>query len=419
MRVAPFIAVTLVLSALLTRTAIAGPALVFDTSNGKVLYAQDIDDHWYPASLTKIMTAYLMFDAIKKGRLKRDQKISVSKTAHRQPPSKIGLPVGGKMSVEMALKSLIIKSANDVAVMVGEAISGSVDKFVADMNATAKRLGMTRTRFVNPNGLPAAGQVTTARDLAKLARAVLKDFPEYNHYWSLPSMRIGKIRLRSHNKLLKTFEGADGMKTGFICDSGFNVVATATRNGRKLVAIVLGEESGASRTLRAASLLDYGFQQQAWKTIFNTQTVDNMAFDPKPAAVVSVREEVTSWSCSRKKKKKKKIIKKKSTKTKKSAKPKTIKQKSSSAKPAKKKPVAKAVKTKQAPAKKPKAAKEKAAAPSPAPTVTGTVAPAGGKTKAGKCSHCHSVEIGTAARNSTSVGLDTGPEPLIAISGIV
>ncbi len=381
MRVTPFIAVTLVLSAFLTRTATAGPALVFDTSNGKVLYAEDIDDHWYPASLTKIMTAYLMFDAIKKGRLKLDQKILYSRTARRQPPSKIGLPVGGKMSVELALKSLIVKSANDVAVMVGEAISGSVDKFVADMNATAKRLGMTRTRFVNPNGLPAAGQVTTARDLAKLARAVLRDFPEYNHYWSLPSMRIGKIRLRSHNKLLKTFEGADGMKTGFICDSGFNVVATATRNGRKLVAIVLGEESGASRTLRAASLLDYGFQQHAWKTLFNTQTVDNIAFDPKPKAVVSVREEVTSWSCSRKKKKKKRTIKKKKSTKKKSTKAKNVSKKTSSAKPAATKPVTKAAKPKTAPAPaaKPKAKAEKSTAATAPPAVTGTVKQPGPK----------------------------------------
>jgi D-alanyl-D-alanine carboxypeptidase len=175
------------------------------------------------------------------------------------------LPVGGEMTVDLALQALIIKSANDVAVMLAEAISGSEPAFVAQMNVTAKRLGMTRTTFMNTNGLPAPEQVTTARDLAKLARAIIAEFPEYAHNWAAPNMRLGKNRLTTHNGLLQSFEGADGMKTGFTCDSGFNIVASATRDGRQLVAVVLGDASSGERNVRAASLLEFGFQQQGWK----------------------------------------------------------------------------------------------------------------------------------------------------------
>ena len=193
-----------------------------------------------------------------------------------QPPSKIGLPVGGEMTVDQGLQALIIKSANDVAVMLAEAVAGNEAAFVTNMNAAAKRLGMSSTVFVNPNGLPAPAQVTTARDLAKLARAIINDFPEYAHYWAKPEMRLGKNRLVTHNGLLRSFEGADGMKTGFTCDSGFNVVATASRDGRRIIAVVLGEASSAERNVRAASLLEYGFQQTGWKQLFNSTTIDNM-----------------------------------------------------------------------------------------------------------------------------------------------
>jgi hypothetical protein len=234
MRLKPLMVVALFAIVVAVRPATAGPALLFDASDGKVLYAEEMDDQWHPASLTKIMTAYMAFKAIKDGKLHLDDKVICSDLANQQPPSKIGLPVGGEMTVELALQALIIKSANDVAVMLAEKISGNELQFVADMNATARDLGMTRTTFANPNGLPAFNQVTTARDLAKLARAVSAEFPQYAPYWAMTQMRIGKIRLASHNGLLKTFEGADGLKTGFICDSGFNVVASATRDGRRL-----------------------------------------------------------------------------------------------------------------------------------------------------------------------------------------
>jgi len=256
-----------------------------------------MDDQWHPASLTKIMTAYLAFKAIKAGKLRMDEKVICSELAFKQPPSKIGLPIGGELTVETALQALIIKSANDVAVMLAEKISGSELQFVADMNAAARDLGMTRTVFSNANGLPAVGQVTTARDLAKLARAVATEYPEYAEYWAMTQMRIGKIRLASHNGLLKTFEGADGLKTGFICDSGFNVVASATRDGRRLMAVVLGEPSGGDRNVRAASLLEHGFQQLGWKQIFNQATIDNLPVPTEARGPISVRATIQSWDC--------------------------------------------------------------------------------------------------------------------------
>lgn len=274
-----------------------GPALLFEAQDGRILYAEDPDDHWHPASLTKIMTAYLTFEALKGGRLTLEQRIPYSLNAQSQPPSKLGLHVNATLTVDQALKALIIKSANDVAVMLAEAIDGGQVEFVARMNRTAQRLGMSRTTFVNPNGLPAPEQVTTARDLGKLARAALRDYPEYQSYWSMFDARIGKIHIGTHNGLLRTFQGADGMKTGFICDSGFNVVASATREGRQIMAVVLGEATGAQRTLRAATLLEHGFQSYGWKQLFNhTESLDGTPVDGA-RAVTSVRKEVRSFEC--------------------------------------------------------------------------------------------------------------------------
>jgi D-alanyl-D-alanine carboxypeptidase len=312
----------LLIAGLGCKDVIAGPALLFDVGNNKVLYAEEPDSLWYPASLTKMMTAYLTFEAIKSGKLTLKSKISCSANARKQPPSKIGLKVGGAMSLDLALKSLIVKSANDVAVMLAEAVAGSEAAFVARMNATAKQLGMTRTNFVNPHGLPAAAQLTTARDLAKLARAVVTKYPEYAHYWSMSHMRIGKTKLRSHNGLLRSFKGADGMKTGFICDSGFNIIASATRDETRLVAVVLGDSSSAERNVRAKSILEYGFAQPGWKQLFNSTTIDNLPMTPNASGVRSVRKSIASWSCNpekartaKKRRRKKNNTAKKSKKT--------------------------------------------------------------------------------------------------------
>jgi D-alanyl-D-alanine carboxypeptidase len=286
-----------VLSVLAAGPVSAGPALLFEPSTGKVLYFEDPDSLWHPASLTKIMTAYIAFEAVKQGKIKLDDKIACSLVATLQPPSKIGLEVGGQLTVEQALEAVIIKSANDVTVMLAEAISGSETAFVQKMNETAKRLGMTRTSFVNTNGLPDPGQITTARDLARISRAVITDFPEFAHYWAMPDMRLGRRRLGTHNALLKTFPGADGLKTGFTCDSGFNVVASATRDGRRLMAVVLGETSGNERAVRAASLLEHGFQTYGWKEVFNQTTIDNLPEDPGAKGIATVRDQVVSWDC--------------------------------------------------------------------------------------------------------------------------
>lgn len=295
-----------------------GPALVFDPSDGQVLYAEDLDDQWHPASLTKIMTAYLTFEALKTGKLTLDQRIPYSERAQAQPPMKLGLHVGATLTVDQALKAVIIKSANDVAVVLAEAIGGTQPGFVSLMNQTAQRLGMTRTTFVNASGLPAPMQVTTARDLAKLAQAVLKDYPEHIGYWSMFNAKIGKILIGTHNGLLRSFEGADGMKTGFTCDSGYNVVASATRDGRQIMAVVLGESSGAKRTVRAATLLEHGFHTYDWKRLFNgAEKIDSMAIETSARPVTSVRKSVRSYDCgnapARKRPAKKPIAKKKGT----------------------------------------------------------------------------------------------------------
>ena len=256
--------------------ASAGPALVFEPYNGTVLYAEDPDAQWFPASLTKLMTAYVTFQALKAGTVTPDTKVTCSRTAAMQAPSKLGLPVGGSITLDVALKVLIVKSANDVAVMIAEAVAGSQDAFIARMNEAAQQLGLTRTRFANVNGLPDERQVTTARDLAKLARAIIVEFPEHSDLFSSIQVQVGKKIMRTHNSLLVSFPGADGMKTGFICESGFNVVASATRDGRKLVAVVLGEPSVASRNDRAAELLDTGFRRYFWKSLFGS-SLDGLA----------------------------------------------------------------------------------------------------------------------------------------------
>ena len=294
---ARIVAILVGIAAHMGATAWAGPALLFDASDGKVLYAEDQDDQWHPASLTKIMTAYVVFEALKDGKLTLATKISCSQHASSQPPTKVGLAVGAQMTVEKALQALIIQSANDVAVMLAEAVAGSHEAFVERMNATAARLGMTRTKFVNANGLPDAEQVTTARDLAKLARAVWRDYPDHARLWSLLDVHIGKRHFGTFNGLLANYAGADGMKTGFTCDSGFNVVASATREGHKLIAVVLGENTGGERSLRASSLLEHGFQTYAWKALFPSNSIDTMPMTDDAKGPTTIRKTVISWVC--------------------------------------------------------------------------------------------------------------------------
>jgi D-alanyl-D-alanine carboxypeptidase len=271
-------AIPALLLALTPLAAKAGPALVLEPKSGIVVYAEDADQLWHPASLTKLMTAYITFEALRDGKLSLADKVTCSEHAMSQPPSKVGTPVGAEMTVDLALKALIVKSANDVAVMLAERIAGSEPAFVERMNETAKRLGMTRTHYANANGLPNDEQVTTARDMAILARAIFTEFPDHASLFSLPSFKIGKRTLHTHNGFLKTYEGADGMKTGFICTSGFNVVASATRGDLHMIAVVLGAESSGARTARATQLAQYAFDYYPWKAMFSTK-LDQMAVD--------------------------------------------------------------------------------------------------------------------------------------------
>jgi D-alanyl-D-alanine carboxypeptidase len=278
--------------------AIAGPTLLFEPASGRVLYAEEVDDQWHPASLTKMMTAYLTFQAIKAGKLKLDTPITYSEAAHKMPPSKIGLPVGATLPVDLALQSVIVKSANDIAVALAEAVGGSEAAFVEQMNATARRLGMSRTVFRNPHGLHAPEQVSTARDLARLAVAVVRDFPQHAHYWGQSQMQFGQIQITSHNGLFKTLPGADGIKTGFICDSGYNMVASATREGVRLMAVVLGERTAADRNQRAAELLEHGYLTRDWKALLGArQTLASLPLSRDAKDAASIRTSVIATEC--------------------------------------------------------------------------------------------------------------------------
>jgi D-alanyl-D-alanine carboxypeptidase len=269
------------------RAAQASPSIVIDAETGLVIYAEDADHPWYPASLTKLMTGYLTFEAIRDGKLSPEDTVPCSARANSQPPSKLGLRAGAEIKVDLALKALLIKSANDVAIMLAERVGGSEEAFVARMNETAQRLGMSGTKFFNANGLPHDQQVTTAHDMAVLGRALLKEFPQYSYYYSIPSFEFAGREIRTHNELLRTYEGADGMKTGFICASGYNLVASATRGERKMVAVVLGARSGRIRALRAAALIEHGFEYYNWKTLFSS-SIDNSPAEP--AAGVTPRD---------------------------------------------------------------------------------------------------------------------------------
>jgi D-alanyl-D-alanine carboxypeptidase len=248
---------------ILPTAALAGAeaTLLVEADTGKVLHAENATMPWYPASTSKLMTVYVTLQAVKQQRITLDTLFTFSGRAVSQAPSKIGLKAGSQMTVDNLLKILMVKSANDVAVVLAEGVSGSVEGFSAEMNSTSKNLGMTQSNWVNPNGLPAEEQISSARDLAILARALLHDFPEYDMYWHIPAIQLGKKYMRNYNTLIGRYEGADGMKTGFICASGFNLVASASRNGKRLIAVVLGSPSSPYRAAKAAGLLERGFHR--------------------------------------------------------------------------------------------------------------------------------------------------------------
>lgn len=228
---------------------------VIDANNGHVLYEDQADEYRYPASLTKMMTLYLTFDALSKKRISLHDKMPVSKYAAGRPPTKIGVPAGGTLEVEEAIYSLVTKSANDASVTLAEYLAGSESDFAAMMTRTAHKLGMTRTTYKNANGLPDSGQRTTARDQAKLGLALREHFPQYYKYFSTRSYSFRGRHLGNHNRVLGRMDGVDGIKTGYINASGFNLVTSIKRDGKSLVAVVMGGRSGRSRDNHMVDLL--------------------------------------------------------------------------------------------------------------------------------------------------------------------
>lgn len=233
----------------------ATPLLLMDMQTGQILYEQDAGRPWHPASLTKLMTALVTFNAIANGRLNLESHVTVSARALREPPSKVGLPVDTAMTLEVALNFLLVKSANDISVAIAETVSGSVDAFVVEMNQMATAIGMTASNFTNPHGLHNRAQTVSARDMAILTLTIRQNFPQYDSIFQTAEVRLGGSRLESNNNLLTDFTGTDGMKTGFVCSAGLNIVATVNRGGKRLLAVVMGAASGRERSERAAQMI--------------------------------------------------------------------------------------------------------------------------------------------------------------------
>ncbi|MDR5898973.1 D-alanyl-D-alanine carboxypeptidase [Halomonas vilamensis] len=235
--------------------------IVVDLDNGEVLYAENADARRYPASLTKMMTLYLAFEALEEGTLRLDQALPVSRYAAAKPAVKLWLAAGSSIPVDTAIRALAVRSANDVAAVVAEALGGTEPRFAQMMTAKAREMGMHATTFRNASGLPDDAQVTTARDMLTLSVRVMQDFPQYYHYFGLQEFVYRGTKHKSHNRLVKNYPGADGLKTGFIRASGFNVATTATRGERRLVGVVMGGFSSQSRDTHMADLLNRSFMR--------------------------------------------------------------------------------------------------------------------------------------------------------------
>jgi D-alanyl-D-alanine carboxypeptidase len=250
-----FLLVTILPALVLVDKAKAGPHLVFDYQTGRVYSQSDAFDRWYPASLTKMMTAYTVFREIKAGRLSGLSPVKISEYALSQPPSKMGFPVGTVLNMDAAIKIILVKSANDIATAIAESSAGSVDAFAALMNKYAREIGMNNSNFVNPHGLFDERQYTSAYDLGLLARRIYQEFPKEASYFAIPAIKVGKRTLQNHNALIQRYPGTIGMKTGFVCAAGLNIVVSAKVRGKTLITVVLGGKTGRERNIEAARLL--------------------------------------------------------------------------------------------------------------------------------------------------------------------
>ena len=252
-------------------------AFVVDANTGQVYYARNADDQLFPASLTKMMTLYMAFEALETGKFTLNQPLPVSRRAAGQAPSKLGLKAGQTITVEHAINALSVKSANDVSTVMGEAIGGTEANFARLMTKRARALGMSGTTFMNASGLPNSRQKSTARDMATLGKALLENFPDKYRYFSKLTFKHGDRTYRNHNKLLRSYEGMDGIKTGYIRASGFNLVASAERDGVRLIGVVFGGKTGQSRDAHMASLLNRSWAKAQSNSTFAAAPV------PKPA----------------------------------------------------------------------------------------------------------------------------------------
>ncbi|MHC5306017.1 D-alanyl-D-alanine carboxypeptidase family protein [Bartonella sp. LJL80] len=269
----------------------ANPYIAVDVATGRVLAHHEAFDRWYPASLTKMMTAYVTFRALQAGEVTPQTRVTISAAAAKAPPSHSGYKPGSVLDLDTALSITMVKSTNDLATAIGETVGGSQAAFVDRMNAEAQRLGMFGSHFANANGLPDPNNYSTARDIAVLAVQIRREFPQYAHYFSIPAIDFGdgrKIEQNSNN-LIGRFSGADGMKTGFICASGFNLAASATRNGRTIVAVVLGAERIDQREALAAKLLNDGFANQGSS---QTTLATLQPYGTKLAQITNVRDQI-------------------------------------------------------------------------------------------------------------------------------
>ena len=257
--------------------SLASPAaVVIDGDTGAVLYQKNMNHRHYPASLTKMMTLYLLFEALERGDIALDSRLKVSARAAGQPNSKLGLRKGKRIRVRDAVLALIVKSANDVATVVAEALAGSEVAFAKLMTVKARALGMKRTSFRNASGLPNRGQLSTAHDMALLGLALYRDFPQYYKFFSFTDFRYGGKTYRGHNKFVTSYDGADGLKTGYIRSSKFNLAASAKRRGKRLFAVVLGSGSPDRRDRQMANLLDGAFSELA------KMRIASVTFSPTP-----------------------------------------------------------------------------------------------------------------------------------------
>jgi D-alanyl-D-alanine carboxypeptidase len=234
-------------------------SIVIDAATGRVLQEDNADAQRYPASLTKMMTLYMIFEAIDAGKIKLGTQLNVSKHAANMSPTKLGLEAGDQIAVRDVILGLVTRSANDAAAVAAEALGGTEENFGDMMTQRARRLGMANTTFQNASGLPDPGQITTARDIARLSRALIRDFPHHYGYFSTSEFMYAGRRITNHNRLMNWYEGADGIKTGFIRASGFNLAASAVRENRRLIGVVLGGPSPGARDVYMGKLLDAAF----------------------------------------------------------------------------------------------------------------------------------------------------------------